>query len=71
MRLDDGQIEVIDDTVAAILAAKTPAQRLAIAFGMWRYARGMTESFLRGQHPEWDETRLQREASRRISSGAV
>ena len=35
MRLDAGQIEVIDQTMADILRRKTPAERLAIASGIW------------------------------------
>ncbi|MBI4602643.1 MAG: hypothetical protein HY721_11850 [Planctomycetes bacterium] len=64
-------IEAIDDEVAAVLRAKTPAERLRIASGMWRFARTMILSVLRQEHPDWDEPRLQREAARRLSHGAV
>ncbi len=37
-RLDPGQIEVVDDAVAAILRKKTPAERAAMVF---RYNRRM------------------------------
>ena len=32
--------ESVDDETAAIMRAKTPAERLQIAGGMWRFARG-------------------------------
>jgi hypothetical protein len=36
MRLDDGQIEVVDDVMAEIYKKKSSAERLRIAFGLWR-----------------------------------
>ena len=40
MRLDAGQIEVVDDIMAEVLRHKTPAERLRIGFnslnGLWR-----------------------------------
>ena len=33
-------MEIVDDRVAEILRSKSPAERLAIADGMWRFARG-------------------------------
>ncbi|MEK6647635.1 MAG: hypothetical protein AABY84_13270 [Candidatus Firestonebacteria bacterium] len=70
-RLDDGQIEVVDDKVAEILRKKTPAERLRIAFGMWRSARILLLSNIKSLHPEWDEKRMQKEAAKRLSHGAV
>lgn len=61
--------EMIDDEVAAVLRRKTGAERLEIAFGMIRSARAMLESHFRTQHPDWDEEKIQREASKRIASG--
>jgi hypothetical protein len=71
MRLDPGQIEVLDDDMAAILRLKTPAERLAIAHGMWRFARRMIVTNLRAEHPDWDQAAVDREAARRLSHGAV
>ncbi len=71
MRLDPGQIEVIDDQMAEILRQKTGAERLAIASGMYASARRMLISHLRTTHPEWSEERVLHEAARRLSHGAV
>jgi hypothetical protein len=49
----------VDDDMARILREKTGAERLKIA------------SHLAAGHPDWDEERIQRETSRRISHGAV
>jgi len=38
MRLDAGQIEVIDDIMAEVLRHKTPAERLRIGFNLWESA---------------------------------
>ncbi len=71
MRLDPRQIEVIDDKMAEMLRRKTGAERLAIANGMFRLARGMIVATLRAEHADWDEERIAREAARRLSHGAV
>jgi hypothetical protein len=41
MRLDKGQIEVVDDVMAGILRNKTPAERIHIGFEMWLSAQKM------------------------------
>jgi hypothetical protein len=64
-------IEQVDEQMAAILRAKTGAERVAIANRLFIFVRGKLESLLRHDHPDWDEARLQREVSRRISHGAV
>ncbi len=71
MRLDRGQIEVLDDQMADILRSKTVAERLAIADQMWMFARQLIASTLRSEHPDWDARRLEREIARRLSHGAV
>jgi hypothetical protein len=64
-------IEVPDDAMCEILRKKTPAERLAIAFGMWKFARDMIRANLRHEHPEWSSEQIEREAARRLSHGAV
>jgi hypothetical protein len=64
-------IEVMDDDMAAVLRAKTGAERLAIASGMYASARRMLLSHLRAEHPDWDEQQIQRETARRLSHGAM
>ena len=63
--------EVLDDRMAAILRTKTPAERLAIAFGMWSFAREMIRLNTRRQHPEWSEAEVGQHVARRMSHGAV
>jgi len=46
-------IEAPDDAMCEILRGKTEAQRLAIAFGMWTFAREMIRANLRQEHPDW------------------
>ncbi len=70
-RLDDLRIEVVDDDMARVLRTKTGAERLKIASDMFASARRMIASHLAAEHPDWDEERIQRETSRRISHGAV
>ena len=61
------RIEVIDRTYAAILAAKTPAERAAMANSAHRTARIMVESRVRQLYPELD----QRAATPRILAEIV
>lgn len=70
-RLDPRRIEVLDDVMAEVLCRKTPAERLAIGFGLWRSARKLLRGQLASLHPEWDGERLEREVARRLSHGAV
>ena len=69
--IDVRRIEVLDDAMAEVLRRKTPAERLAIGFGLWRSARKLLRGQLASLHPEWDGERLAREVARRLSHGAV
>ena len=71
MSRDLRRIEVIDDAMAEILRRKTPAERLAIGFGLWRSAQKLLRGQLASLHPEWDSERLNREVARRLSHGIV
>jgi len=68
---DPPRIEVLDDAMARVLRAKTGAERLRIANGLFRFARQMIRNSLRARHPDWDERRLSQEIARRISHGTV
>jgi hypothetical protein len=57
--------------MAAVLRAKTGAERLKIANDMFVSVRKMIASHLATEHPDWDEERVQRETSSRISHGAT
>ena len=71
MGIDPRQIESVDDRMAEVLRAKTGAERLAIAFGLYSSARRVLLRALRAEHPDWDEPRVNAEAARRLSHGAV
>jgi hypothetical protein len=71
MRLDAGQIEVIDQAMADVLRRKTPAERLAIASGMWESVRTMLLTQLAERYRDWSPERVEREVIRRMSHGAV
>lgn len=69
--LDWRRIEVVDEAMAEVLRRKSPAERLAIGFGLWRSARKMLRGQLASLHPEWPAERIEREVARRLSHGAV
>jgi hypothetical protein len=71
MRLDKGQIEVIDDEMAKVLREKPPSERIAIGFSMWKEAQQMLKSHLKSLHPDWSPEMINREVARRLSHGAV
>ena len=71
MHLDKQQIEVVDDKMAQVLRLKTGAERLQIASEMFSSARKMIINMLRSQHPDWDEQKINTQAARRLSHGAL
>lgn len=71
MRTDPSRGEMVDDAMVAILRRKTEAERLAIAFGMWEFARELISANLRAEHPDWPPERVERETARRLSHGVV
>lgn len=71
MKLDPGQIEVMDDRIAEILKKKTPAERLKTAFELWDMAQHMISAHLKSLHPEWNTKEIQQEVAHRMSHGAV
>jgi Rv0078B-related antitoxin len=70
MRLDDGQIEVLDSAMAEVLRHKTPAQRLQIGFALWDSTKRMLTAHLSADHPDWTLKRITQEVVRRLSHGA-
>ncbi len=70
LRLDAGQIEVIDDQMAAVIRQKSGAERLAIANGLYLSVRRMLTNHLRSEHPEWSDEQVTGEVARRISRGS-
>lgn len=64
------QPEVVEVDMVAVLREKTPAQRLSIAFGLWRFARATLRRRLAADHPDWTPEQVAQEAARRMLSGA-
>jgi hypothetical protein len=65
------RIEVIDRRYAAILAAKTPAERVAMVAAAHRMARILAESGARHLHPDWSEGEIQYDVARRMGQKAT
>ena len=57
----------MDDATANVLREMTPAQHLAIADRMWKYARDLLNDNVVREHPDWTNAAVQREIARRIS----
>lgn len=62
-------VELVDDEMVRILAAKTGAERLAMAADALRFAQQLLRGAARQAHPEWDEARVEREVAQRLSGG--
>ncbi len=60
------RVEVIDRVFAAVLAAKTPAERIAIASSAHRTARTILQSRVQQLHPDWTDERRHCEFLRRL-----
>ncbi|MBI2263632.1 MAG: hypothetical protein HYU64_00440 [Armatimonadetes bacterium] len=71
LRLDRGQIEVLDDAMAEILRAKTPAERIRIGCEIWISTHKMLTAHLKTTHPDWVLEKVNREVVRRMSHGTV
>ncbi len=64
------RIDVIDREFAAILAAKSPAERVGMVAEAHRMARMLVESGVRHLHPDWTESQIRSEVARRMLHGA-
>ncbi|MGO9014630.1 MAG: hypothetical protein ACLQF0_06585 [Dissulfurispiraceae bacterium] len=71
LRLDAGQIEVVDDAMAEVLKRKSPSERIGIGFSIWSSAYNMLTIHLKKTHPGWSAEMLRREVNRRLSHGSV
>ena len=60
----------MDDAMAEVYRRKSPAERLAVADCMWRYARLRLLAAVKWQHPEWDDDAIAREVSRGLLHGS-
>ena len=70
MPLRNPVIETVDDQTAEILRQCGTAERLEMAFGMWRSARQIITSILVAEHPDWSQEEVASEVARRLSHGA-
>ncbi len=69
MRLDKGQIEVVDDQVAEILRARTGLERLQMVWDAWNFFNQRLKAHLKSLHPEWTQKQIEQEILRRVSYG--
>lgn len=69
MTHDARRIEVVDDAMAAVLRRKTEAERLAIAFRMWDFARDMIFRRVRSDRPDLPEDQVRQIVAGRMSHG--
>lgn len=70
MPTENNDLEIVDDDMAAVFRAKTPLERLRVAFGLWTSTRNMLERLLRSEHPDWDDRAVRAEVARRMSHGS-
>jgi len=70
-RLDPGQIEVVDESVARVLRGKQTWERAEMVFAAYRTGRLVMEASVRRQHPDWSDGAVMREVARRMSGGAI
>ncbi len=71
MNIDMRNIEVLEDEMVEVLKAKTPQERLKMAFDMWKMVRRQLECYLETTHKEWNKEKIQKEVARRMSHGSV
>jgi hypothetical protein len=67
--LDPRRIELLDPEVVAMLKAKSPAEKLGMAFEMQKLARGVLFSRIRSQHPDWTGSEIDAAVAQRMSRG--
>lgn len=69
LRLDKGQIEVVDDKVAEIIKTKSGPERLSMVWDAWSFFEKRITAHLKSMHPEWTEEQIQKEIVRRVTYG--
>lgn len=68
-RLDDGQIEVVDQAMADMMRLKSPAEKVAMVSAAHRTAKKLMAAGIRHSHPDWSEAEIQAEVCRRLLHG--
>jgi hypothetical protein len=69
--LDPTRIEVMDDTIAKVLQAKQPWERVAMIGQAHRTMKALIEGHLRTWHPDWPDEQIKREIRRRLLGGTT
>jgi hypothetical protein len=65
--LDPRRIELLDPEVVAMLKAKSPAEKMEMAFEVQKLARGVLLSRIRSQHPEWTPLEIDEAVAQRMN----
>jgi len=60
------KIEILDDKTVELSRQKTPLELTLLASGMFSAARDRLKAYLRLQHSDWTDARLQEELLYRI-----
>lgn len=69
LRLDKGQIEVLDDKVAAVIKKKSGQERLKMVWEAWVFFDKSIRYYLKNLHPDWTDQQIQMEIIKRVSYG--
>lgn len=67
--VDLQRIEIVDPDMARVLAGKTEAERLRIAWGMWRSTRRMLTRIVQAEDTSRTDDEIRAEVSRRLARG--
>ncbi len=66
-KLDNRQIECLDDAMVEIYRKKTPIERIKIASDMWDSAWLQLDAILHSRHPDWDKDTINKEIIKRLA----
>ena len=61
------RIDVIEDSMVAVLRNKTEWERLEMAFGMWEMAEGILGDVIAAEHPDWTPAQVRQLVARRLA----
>lgn len=70
-QIDPRRIELLDPAMVEVLRAKTPAERVAMAFEANQTARLLLKAHLSSSRPDWDDRQVEREIASRMLHGAA
>ena len=66
----ESAFDVVDPEMVAVLRQKSPAERLAISWELWEFARELLDAHLQSTHPDWSDEQRSREVARRMADDA-